>query len=123
MEAALRQQGWAQGTKITNLETAAAIARRFNVSLRATVIGLVTIGAATWDLYDQIPVVADRKPEGGGATGRSRTEIREDQFGDRVASVLIDAVEKDVISRSQAVDFLDIPDTAFDDLARMAHGA
>jgi Zn-dependent peptidase ImmA (M78 family) len=123
IEAALRQQGWTQGTKITNLETAADIARRFKVSLRAAVIRLVTIGAAMWELYDQIPVVADKKPEAGGGTGRSRAEIREDQFGDRVASVLVDAVEKDVISRSQAVDFLDIPDSVFDDLTRSAHGA
>jgi len=123
VEAALRQQGWTQGTRITDLETAAAIARRFKVSLRAAVIRLVTIAAANWELYDLIPVVADKKPEGGGGTGRSRTEIREDQFGDRVASVLVDAVEKDVISRSQAVDFLDIPDSAFDDLARPTHGA
>jgi hypothetical protein len=49
--------------------------------------------------------------------------MREDQFGDRVATLLVDAVEKDVISRSQAVDFLDIPDRAFDDLAQAAHGA
>jgi Zn-dependent peptidase ImmA (M78 family)/DNA-binding XRE family transcriptional regulator len=123
VEAVLRQQGWTPGTRITNLDTAATLARRFKVSLRAAVIRLVTTGAATWDLYDQIPVVADKKPEAGGGTGRSRTEIREDQFGDRVASVLIDAVERDVISRSQAVDFLDIPDSAFDDLPRAPHGA
>jgi Zn-dependent peptidase ImmA (M78 family) len=123
VDAALRQLGWTEGARITNLETAAALARRFRVSLRAAVIRLVTIGAATWELYDQIPVVADKKPEVGGGTGRSRTEIREDQFGERVASLLVDAVERDVISRSQAVDFLDIPDSAFDDLARATHGA
>ena len=64
--------------------------------------------------YDQIPMAADKKPEAWGGMGRSRTEIREDQLGTRVASLLVDAVEKDVISRSQAVDFLDIPDCAFD---------
>ncbi|MPY88378.1 MAG: ImmA/IrrE family metallo-endopeptidase [Luteitalea sp.] len=123
VEMFLRQQGWTPAKRITSLDAAAAMARRFKVSLRAAVIRLVTIKAATWDLYDQIPVVADKKPDAGGGTGRSRTEIREDQFGDRVASVLVDAVEKDVIGRSQAVDFLDIPDSSFDDLARAAHGA
>lgn len=123
VEAALRQQGWVQGREIRSLDVPAALARRFKVSLRAAVIRLITVDAARWDLYDQIPVVADKKPEAGGGTGRSRSEIREDQFGDRVASLLVEAVDKDVIGRSQAVDFLDIPDSAFDDLARTAHGA
>jgi len=123
VEGALRQNNWTHGTRIANLETAAAIAKRFKVSLRAAVIRLITIGAATWELYDQIPVAADKKPEGGGGTGRTRTEVREDQFGHRVAAMLVEAVEKDVISRSQAVDFLDIPDAAFDDLPLMPHGA
>jgi Zn-dependent peptidase ImmA (M78 family) len=123
VEAALRQQGWTRGQEITNLDVPALVARRFKVSLRAAVIRLISVDAARWDLYDQVPVVADRKPETGGGAGRSRTQIREDQFGDRVASLLVDAVEKDVIGRSQAVDFLDIPDSAFDDLARTAHGA
>jgi Zn-dependent peptidase ImmA (M78 family) len=123
VEALLRQQGWKPGTEVSNLDVAAFVARRFKVSLRAAVIKLISFNAARWDLYDQIPTVADKKPEVGGGTGRSRTEIREDQFGDRVASLLVDAVAKDVISRSQAVDFLDIPDRAFDDLAQTAHGA
>lgn len=123
IEATLRQQGWeSQGPDIASLDIPALIARRFKVSLRAAVIRLITIGAARWDLYDQIPLVADKKPEAGGGTGRNRTQIREDQFGDRVAALLVDAVANDVIDRSQAVEFLDIPDSAFDDLARTTPG-
>jgi Zn-dependent peptidase ImmA (M78 family)/transcriptional regulator with XRE-family HTH domain len=120
IDSVLQEQGWTAGVR--SLDAAARLARRFKVSLRAAVIRLISRGAATWDLYDQIPPVADKKPEAAGGAGRSRTQIREDQFGDRVTTLLVNAVEKDVMGRSQAVDFLDIPDSAFDDLARAVHG-
>ena len=34
-------------------------------------------------VYEEIPPVADSRPEGGGSTGRNRLEIREDEFGAR----------------------------------------
>lgn len=118
VELTLRQHGWHPGAQITNLSVASDIANRYKVSLRAAVIRLIELNAAGWNLYDQIPPVSDKKVGGGGGTGRSRAQIREDQFGDRVTSLFVAAVEKEVLSRSQAVEFLDIPDTAFDDLTR-----
>ncbi len=117
VEETLRQKGWRSGTKITNLPIAKSIATLYKVSLRAAVIRIIELGAADWTLYDQIPPISDSKPKGGGGTGRNRTEIREDQLGNRVSSLLVAAVEHDLLSRSQAVDFLDIPEAAFDSLA------
>jgi Zn-dependent peptidase ImmA (M78 family)/transcriptional regulator with XRE-family HTH domain len=118
IEASLVQYGWRPGDSITSLSLASRIARRFKVSLRAAVIRLIELGTATWNLYDDIPPISDKKGEGGGGGGRKRAQIREDQFGSRATSLLVRAVEKDVLSRSQAIDFLDIPDAAFDDLTR-----
>jgi len=118
VETTLRQYGLRSGGQITSLAIAKNVANLYKVSLRAAVIRLIELKAATWALYDEIPPISDMKAPGGGGAGRSRAQVREDQFGDRVTSLLVAAVERDVLSRSQAVEFLDIPDVAFDDLAR-----
>ncbi len=118
VETTLRQSGWRPGGQITTLAIAKNLATRYKVSLRAAVIRLIELNAAAWALYDEIPPISDKKPPGGGGGGRSRTQIREDQFGDRVTSLLVSAVEQDVLSRSQAIEFLDIPDATFDELAQ-----
>jgi len=118
-KASLAKYGWRMGDSITSLNIAGRIARNFKVSLRAAVIRLIELGSASWTLYDEIPPISDKKREGGGGgSGRKRAQIREDEFGGRATSLLVKAVEKDVLSRSQAIDFLDIPDAAFDDLSR-----
>jgi Zn-dependent peptidase ImmA (M78 family) len=118
VETTLRQYGWRLGGQITTLAIAKSLATLYKVSLRAAVIRLIELNVAAWALYDEIPPISDKKPPGGGGGGRSRTQIREDQFGDRVTSLLVSAVEQDVLSRSQAVEFLDIPDATFDELAQ-----
>ena len=103
--------------RVQELSVARTVARKARVSLRAATLRLIEVGVAGWDLYDEIPPVADNKPEGGGGGGRNRLAIKEDEFGSRATRVFVDAVRKDVLSRSQAVEYLDIPDAAFDDLA------
>jgi Zn-dependent peptidase ImmA (M78 family) len=112
----LKRYGWRPGQTITDLDPARRIATAYKVSLRASVIRLIDLDAATWNLYDRIPPVSDQKSGGGGGGGRDRTEIRVDQFGSRATSLLATAVEHELLSRSQAVDFLDIPDVRFERL-------
>lgn len=104
-------------SRVTDLGVASALATRGRVSLRAATIRLIELGLADWELYDQIPALADKKPEGGGGGGgRNRLMIREDEFGARGTRLFVEGVQKEVISRSQAVSYLDIPDGAFDQL-------
>lgn len=120
--ATLRQHGWHSGARVTDLTLAKRLASLYKVSLRAALIRMIEIGAATWDLYDQIPAVSDAKPVGGGGKGRSRTEIREDQLGDRTSFLFVEAVNREILDRSQAVELLDIPEVTFDALAEPEAG-
>ncbi|HYM25815.1 MAG TPA: hypothetical protein VEU08_21505, partial [Vicinamibacterales bacterium] len=67
-------------------------------------------------LYDDIPPASDAKKGGGGGTGRNRREIREDEFGRRVSDIFVKAVQREIISESQALNYLDIPSAEFDRL-------
>lgn len=116
VESTLRQLGWQPGRHVTTLSIATKIAALYKVSLRAAVIRLIELDAARWTLYDEIPPTSDRKPPSGGGTGRNRKQIREDQLGERATSLLVAGVEHEILSRSQAVEFLDIPEAAFDEL-------
>jgi Zn-dependent peptidase ImmA (M78 family)/transcriptional regulator with XRE-family HTH domain len=123
VEMTLRQSGVSSRNRLTNLRFAKSFANLYKVSLRAAVIRLIDLNAATWDLYDEILPISDNKPPGGGGGGRNRTQIREDQFGERATSLLLAAVQNDVLDRSQAVELLDIPDATFDELARTGRHA
>lgn len=104
-----------------DINVASSLARRARISLRAATIRLIELGHATWDLYDEIPPLADKKPEGGGGgSGRNRLAIREDEFGTRGTRLFVEGVRREVIGRSQAVSYLDIPDSAFDSLAAVS---
>ena len=104
--------------RVRELSVARTVARKAHVSLRAATLRLIEVGLASLDLYDDIPPFTDKKPEGGGGSGgRNRFAIKEDEFGPRATCVFVDAVQNDLLSRSQAVEYMDIPDAAFDDLA------
>lgn len=102
--------------RVGNMTELVAVARRLRVSLRAAAIRLIELGKATWSLYESIPPVSDEKRKGGGGAGRNRGEIREDEFGHRTTELFVSAVDRDIISRSQALDYLDIPSSEFERL-------
>ena len=116
----LRSYGLRPGQSITSLKQAEQVARTYKVSLRAAVIRLIEIGSSDWSLYDQIPPLSDGKRPGGGGGGRDRAQIKEDQVGDRTTSMLMAAVDRDLLSRSQVVSLLDIPDAKFETLSQTA---
>jgi hypothetical protein len=105
-------------SKVDSLSVLSREARRMKVSVRAMALRLISLRKASWPLYQSIPPAADAKRRGGaGGTGRNRAEIRADEFGRRTTELFVAAVQRDVISRSQALDYLDIPSGAFERLA------
>ncbi len=115
--AAVRRAGWSPGTVSHDLSLASEIAHRYKVSLRAAVIRLIELSVTNWDLYRRLPATADSKQRGWGGRGRTRRELREDQLSARSAALFVEAVEKEILSRSQALDYLDIRHAEFDGLA------
>ena len=111
-------QRLAGAVSVTKVEDVAAVARRFRASLRATAIRLIQLQLATWDLYRALPEATDAKRGGGGAKGgRDRQEIQEDSLGGRTTDLIRRGMAADVVSRSEALSYLDVPDQALDDLA------
>jgi hypothetical protein len=79
-------------------------------------VRLIELGLANWELYRALPATGDVKRGGGGGKGRDRQEIQEDRLGGRAIALFRRAVETDVLSRSQALTYLDIPDAALESL-------
>jgi Zn-dependent peptidase ImmA (M78 family) len=108
-------RGWREGRLVTDLDDARAVARRFKVSLRASVLRLIDHEAATWDLYREIPPITDDKPQtGGGGKGRARERRQEDKYGRRTRNWFVSAVSQDVMSKTDALSLMDVPASDFD---------
>lgn len=118
----LRGRGYGPDRPVIDLETPKAMARHFNSSLRAATLRLIANGMATWDLYRQIPRVADAKEERGGTHNddddrRDRLVIRGEQYGQGTVDLFLDAAHRNVLSRTDVLDYLDVPDTTLDRVA------
>ncbi len=75
--------------------------------------------AASWDLYERIPVVADRKTPGWGR-GRTRLQIKQGQYGARTTSVFLRALREEILSRTDVLDHLGITDSDLDAIHELA---
>jgi Zn-dependent peptidase ImmA (M78 family) len=112
----LRERSGATATRVTDVTTVRWLAGKFRASLRAVTLRLIELGLANWDLYRELPAAGDSKRGGGGGKGRDRREIQEDQLGGRTIELFRRAVDTDVVSRSQALTYLDVPDNALESL-------
>jgi len=95
--------------EVVGLDAVTRVARHFRVSFRAAAIRLIELGHAKWSLYKSIPATSDRPRGGGGGAGRTRTQIRLEQYGARTVDIFSAAVGRDVLARSDVVDYLDVP--------------
>ena len=105
-----RRFQWQEGLFIQSLDRAKSVANFFKVSLAASTLRLIDIGAAKWDLYSQIPISSDDKRRGGGGGGRVRLVIREDTFGMKTANTFLSAIRKDLLTPYDAMNYLRVSD-------------
>jgi Zn-dependent peptidase ImmA (M78 family) len=94
---------------VADLNLVRSVARHFNASLRATTLSLIEMGQATWSLYAALPPGGERRPHGGGGAGRTRIQIRQDQYGARTFDTFSHALQQEVLSRGDILDYLDVP--------------
>ena len=119
-----RKFAWKRGAQIDGLGPASHLAKKLHVSLRAAVMRLIDREAAAWPLYRQIPPVADKKRGGGDAAGgRRRPQIRVEEYGIRATRVFLDAVRQDVITRDDALRYLDVADAEVEMLETLTSAA
>jgi Zn-dependent peptidase ImmA (M78 family)/transcriptional regulator with XRE-family HTH domain len=106
----LAAKGWQAGHQIDDLSMASTVARKFKVSLRAAVLRLINKGVARWPLFASIPKSSDAKSGGGSGQGRTRPQARADEYGRRTATIFVDGMVRDVLSRDDVLGYLNIGD-------------
>jgi hypothetical protein len=63
-------------------------------------------------MYASLPPLAERKPAGGAGAGRTRAQVRRDQYGIRTVDLFATALEHEVLSRGDVLDYLGVTPTA-----------
>lgn len=107
----LSQHGWQAGKTIEGLNIVRGAAKHFRASLSATTLSLIELGAATWGLYGGLPRT-DGPGDGGGGAGRSRPQIKRDQYGLKTLQTFLTGLRRDVVSSGDVLDYLDVPPQA-----------
>lgn len=93
---------------VEDLGAVTRVARQFKTSRRAAALRLIEAGYADWSLYRSIPAISERPRHGGGAA-RTRSEMRADRYGSRALRDIVTAVRRDVITASDAFDYVGLP--------------
>ncbi len=109
------QFGWSPGKKMRDSNEVQSVANRFNVSHRAVIRRLIDRKAADLDLYSQVPESCDKKRNGAGI-GRNRLQIKKDYYGAGAFKLLLAAIGNGLVSRADALTFLDITDSDLSNL-------
>jgi Zn-dependent peptidase ImmA (M78 family) len=120
--ARFRKEAWALGggKLIEDVTVLAQLAQRFRTSLSATALRLVELGLADRSLFDGLPAGRDDKSRGGApGAGRTRVEIRRDEYGHATLQAFVRAVARDALPRSEVIRYLDISDSNLDDIEQL----
>jgi Zn-dependent peptidase ImmA (M78 family) len=104
----LATQGVRPGEKVTDLAVVRSVAKQFKASLRAAALSLIGLRRAEWPLYQGLPSGAEQRKGSGGPFGRTRDELRRDQYGRRTFDAFSAALRRDVVSSGDVLDYLDV---------------
>lgn len=116
-----REHGFVSDGAIEDLSVARSVRDRFKVSLTAAVMRFVELRISGWSLYEKL-----RKSETASLTrggGRTRDRLARQRYilGDKTFDTVIEAVNEEIIDRTDALSCLDIHIEDFDGLGSAAH--
>ncbi len=107
--------GWYEGSNIADLNIVQELSRDLNVSMKALALRFIKKGISNWELFNQIPHKADFKSQGGGG-GRTTLQLKLDKFGNRAVKLFIEAINNDILTTSDLIEYLDI---TYDDIDKL----
>lgn len=113
---------WRQGMHVDDFEQVVAISKRFHVSLRAVALRLVELGAAGYDLYEEVSTrakVSEAKERDGGGGRLLTHELKVQEFGRRLPNILLAGMRKDILRMHDVLDYLDLSTANIADLERL----
>jgi Zn-dependent peptidase ImmA (M78 family) len=93
-------------TSVQDLASVSQLAKKFKTSRRAAALRLIEAGYADWRLYRAIPAISERRRRGGGGLPRTRSQVRMDRYGARALRDIATAVHREVITASDAFDYI-----------------
>lgn len=116
-----REHGFVSDGAIEDLSVARSVRDRFKVSLTAAVMRLVELRISGRSLYEKL-----RKSETASLTrgrGRTRDRLARQRYilGDKTFDTVIEAVNEEIIDRTDALSCLDIHIEDFDGLGSAVH--
>ncbi len=112
-----KRHGWHEGTKIIDIEVVRSISAHFKVSMSAAALRLIHRDVANWQLYSEIPSVSDNKLKQSGGPAQIRHDQKLNAYGENTFNLFLKAVDSDVMTRSDALSYLDTTDSEFSSTA------
>jgi Zn-dependent peptidase ImmA (M78 family)/transcriptional regulator with XRE-family HTH domain len=118
----LAQRGWRPGRYVDDFDSVRSVASDFKVSLRATAVRMIEVGAAAPELYTEVAqrarlVEVGRKGRGG--RGLTKSELRIQEFGQRLPRILLAARKKGAVKVHEILDHMDVGPSNLYELERM----
>ena len=116
-----REHGFVSDGAIEDLSVAGSVRDRFKVSLTAAVMRFIELRISGWSLYEKL-----RKSETASLTrgrGKPKDRLARQRYilGDKTFDTVIEAVNKEIIDRTDALSYLDIHIEDFDRLGAAKH--
>ena len=116
-----REHGFVSDGAIEDLSVARSVRDKFKVSLTAAVMRFVELRISGWSSYEKLRKLETASRTRGRGKPRDRLARQRDMYGDKTFDTVIEAVNKDIIDRTDALSYLDIHIEDFDRLDSAVH--
>lgn len=111
----LREEySYKKGELINDLSIARSIKGKFKLSLTAVVLRLIDENLANWGLYNKLIQQIPKKPSYGPP--RTSIQIKKDAFGNLTMNTFLEALNKELITKSEASSYLEL---SYDDVSKL----